>query len=415
MFQLLVAGNNSSGWETDQLMRFDARRFGEYSSSEARNLSLADSEHLKTLTRYPALLMYEIGNPGPAGKVVRFGYLRDIKLSGIEVTFRFDNHGHFPRDMIEQFAERLGIKEFEHSRNHWAVKDGDLPTALVEQITPSPYGIQINEVRPNSYHGDMGFMDFLKRIWNLASMPSTDPRFENAESDIWQHAINNADWDQSYLLLDYLGLSKCSDKNFLKFVETAVHPLIGDAHEVSFRLNELNQLLATDGFRLAKTSEMSSRPIYKAQPIITQSDEPRFSFEVVLSFAGEDRGYVEQVAAFLKEEGVDVFYDRYEEATLWGKDLAEHLDFVYRSDARYCVMFLSQHYADKIWTNHERRAALARAVQDRQEYILPARFDSTEIPGIRPTIGYVDLSQKTAQKLGELILQKLGRSGTGSS
>jgi hypothetical protein len=132
-------------------------------------------------------------------------------------------------------------------------------------------------------------------------------------------------------------------------------------------------------------------------------------YEVVLSFVGEDREYVEAVARYLLSSDVRVFYDKYEEVTLWGKELTEHLDKVYRGSARYCVMFISKNYANKIWTSHERRSALARAVEEKEEYILPARFDDTEIPGIRSTIDYVDLRKKTPEQLGKMIVQKLGR------
>ena len=104
-----------------------------------------------------------------------------------------------------------------------------------------------------------------------------------------------------------------------------------------------------------------------------------------------------------------LFYDRYEEVTLWGKDLAEHLDRVYRGNARYCIMFISEHYAKKVWTNHERRSAFAKALEEKEEYILPVRFDKTEIPGLRPTIGYIDMSARPSEELGVLILKKLGR------
>lgn len=33
----------------------------------------------------------------------------------------------------------------------------------------------------------------------------------------------------------------------------------------------------------------------------------------------------------------------------------------------------------------------AASLMEQCEYILPTRFDDTEIPGIQPTIGYVDL------------------------
>ena len=72
-------------------------------------------------------------------------------------------------------------------------------------------------------------------------------------------------------------------------------------------------------------------------------------------------------------------------------------------------MFISKHYADKVWTRHERRAALARAMAERDEYVLPARFDDTEIPGLSPVVGYLDLRGISPKQFGEMILQKLGR------
>lgn len=132
-----------------------------------------------------------------------------------------------------------------------------------------------------------------------------------------------------------------------------------------------------------------------------------YEFDVALSFAGEEREYVEKVAEFLQSQGIRVFYDRFEDTTLWGKDLFVHLDEIYRKKARYCVMFLSKDYASKVWTKHERESAQARALDEKSEYILPARFDDTEIPGIRPTIGYIDLRKKSPEEFASLILRKL--------
>jgi hypothetical protein len=133
-----------------------------------------------------------------------------------------------------------------------------------------------------------------------------------------------------------------------------------------------------------------------------------YEYDVCLSFAGEDRAYVRQVAEALRTRGVRVFFDEYAQADLWGKDLYTHLDDVYQNAARYCVLFASKHYAKKVWTNHERESAQARAIRQHAEYILPARFDSTKIPGLRPTVGEVDLRSISPEKLADLIEQKLG-------
>ncbi|RXH06551.1 toll/interleukin-1 receptor domain-containing protein [Bradyrhizobium vignae] len=134
-------------------------------------------------------------------------------------------------------------------------------------------------------------------------------------------------------------------------------------------------------------------------------------YDIALSFAGEDRDYVDRVANLLKDRGVKVFYDLFEEADLWGKDLYVHLSEVYHKRARFTVMFISEAYAKKLWTNHERKSAQARAFQDAQEYVLPARFDSTEIPGVLSTVGYISLKERSPEDFVSLVTKKLVSSG----
>jgi TIR domain len=132
-----------------------------------------------------------------------------------------------------------------------------------------------------------------------------------------------------------------------------------------------------------------------------------YEYDVCFSFAGEQRQYVEELASLLNENKIRSFYDRHEQASLWGKDLYEHLDDVYRNRAKYCILFISTDYARKVWTSHERRSAQSRAFEQNEEYILPVRFDDTEIPGIRPTVGYIDAREVAPIQLASLIRQKL--------
>lgn len=132
-----------------------------------------------------------------------------------------------------------------------------------------------------------------------------------------------------------------------------------------------------------------------------------YEFDVALSFAGEDRAYVREVAEFLESNDTRVFYDEFEEVSMWGKDLAEHLDDIYRNKIRYCVIFISIHYANKVWPSHEKRSALARSVIDR-EYILPARFDDTDVLGIPPSTVYIDIRKKSPEEFAKLIMKKIG-------
>ncbi len=134
-------------------------------------------------------------------------------------------------------------------------------------------------------------------------------------------------------------------------------------------------------------------------------------FDIALSFAGENREYVDRVANLLRDSGVKVFYDLFEEANLWGKNLYDYLSDIYMNKALYTIIFISEHYATKLWTSHERQAMQARAFQESQEYILPARFDETAIPGVLPTVGYISLVDRTPDRFVEVIHKKLINSG----
>lgn len=253
-------------------MEIDRSRFGEYSGDEKEGISVEEPDSLRILERVQAILMYENDVADPPGQSVRVGQIRDIRVDRHTVSFRFRESGRLPRERLLEFPQQLQLGKWELTRTHWAIKDGEIPQALLRYLIETPR-----------------------------------------------------------------------------------------------------------------------------------------EYDVVLSYAGEQRDYVAQVAASLDARDVDYFFDVKEEATLWGKDLVVHFDQVFRQLGRYCVMFISAAYAEKVWPTHERKAALARAIQERTEYILPVRFDDTEVPGLSPSIGYISASSKSPQQLAELIIAKLGR------
>jgi len=177
--------------------------------------------------------------------------------------------------------------------------------------------------------------------------------------------------------------------------------------------NEFKNIKTSERYKIENSLKVDKLEPKEKHEIDTIKYKSRnFEFDVALSFVGEDRAYVEKVAKYLKEKGIKVFYDDYEKTMLWGKDLYVHLDEIYQKKAKYCVMFLSCHYAEKLWTNHERKSVQARAFKEKGEYILPARFDDTEIPGILPTIGYIDLRSLEPEEFGKLIIEKLKKGTT---
>ena len=138
---------------------------------------------------------------------------------------------------------------------------------------------------------------------------------------------------------------------------------------------------------------------------------PGWRWDVALSFAGAQRHYVEQVAQALQALGMRCFYDADEQIELWGKYLAEELPVIYGEQAAAVVVFGSAEYAARDWTRLERRAALNRAVRERREYVLPARFDDTPLPGLLSDMVAIDLRTRTPQQFAAMIAAKLAALG----
>ncbi len=131
-------------------------------------------------------------------------------------------------------------------------------------------------------------------------------------------------------------------------------------------------------------------------------------YHVALSFAGEEREYVEAVATKLKENGVRVFYDDFEKVTLWGKNLYEYFIEIYRDKAHYTIMFISEAYKKKAWTNHERRSAQERALWENKEYLLPAMFnEGVEVPGLLKSVAYIGLQGVSPDNFADMVIKKL--------
>ena len=114
-----------------------------------------------------------------------------------------------------------------------------------------------------------------------------------------------------------------------------------------------------------------------------------YEYDVALSFAGEDRVFVEDCAEILRSLNINVFYDNYEKDVLLGKNLYSYLADVYQNRARFAVVFVSKYYKEKRWTKHELEYITARKFKQDEEYLLPIKLDETELDEISVTTGYL--------------------------
>ena len=133
----------------------------------------------------------------------------------------------------------------------------------------------------------------------------------------------------------------------------------------------------------------------------------KYYYDVVLSFAGEDREYVEECADILTALGIKAFYDSYEQDVLWGKDLYTFLADIYYNKARYAIVFISQHYVKKCWTKHEFKFINERMFNSETEYLLPVFLDDTKLCGIPETQGY--LTNKTPYEVAVMFAKKINK------
>lgn len=123
------------------------------------------------------------------------------------------------------------------------------------------------------YQGRQSEPDFLGRIFDLQSLPSRDIRYSNAYDDIYQHMVNNNDWDENWIYSDpRINMLYCDDNLYLKFLADTLHPLVRtNPDEVSRLLEIYNKHLSADGFEVAQTDEISGKPIFTGrQKIIGQ-------------------------------------------------------------------------------------------------------------------------------------------------
>lgn len=132
-----------------------------------------------------------------------------------------------------------------------------------------------------------------------------------------------------------------------------------------------------------------------------------YDYDVAVSFAGEDRDFVEAVVRTVTAAGYTVFYDQDEQVSLWGEELTEFFPKIYEERSRYAVVFVSRFYAAKPWTRLERRSVLVRALQQPTPYLLPVRLDDTQLPGVRTTISYLDGVAVGAHGVAAAIQRKL--------
>lgn len=123
-----------------------------------------------------------------------------------------------------------------------------------------------------SHHwaGVLDEQSFLGRLFDLKSLPSTDSRrsqFPTAAEDIWQHRVNNRDWDDDWVFTDSrFDLRHAPDEIFLRFFLETVTPRVRrDPIAAAELVRGYNDILRRGGYEFVEDRRVDTMIYYRSQ------------------------------------------------------------------------------------------------------------------------------------------------------
>lgn len=231
----------------------------------------------------------------------------------------------------------------------------------------------------------------------------------SVEPSEWRDLHTAADW----LAENTLSLSEKDASGFnelLLWVQSAVNDMLAWMRN-QIDLGQVGEATATKELR-TRFEGLWAEYDQRARSLLHSGKEPREDanererYDVALSFAGEERDIARSIAIGLKKHKLSVFFDEFEEASLWGTDLVEHLAEVYGKKSKFVILFCSSAYVRKGWPTHERRTALYRLIEGERGRILPIMLENVDVPGLPKSIGYIDGARRSADEIVTLVLRK---------
>jgi hypothetical protein len=136
--------------------------------------------------------------------------------------------------------------------------------------------------------------------------------------------------------------------------------------------------------------------------------------DVAISYARPNEDAARKVRDAVDTAGYTSFFDRDYQVEMWGADLAIYFQEVFARRARFCVIFLSDAYLERNWTNLEAKNAISKFVNERgQTSILPIQVEKErlELPGLPALIGDVSLEEQGVDKICAMVVEKLRSAG----
>jgi hypothetical protein len=202
------------------------------------------------------------------------------------------------------------------------------------------------------------------------------------------------------------GLEQEIPKSWFKRLPDAWMSTISDAASACLDATELlleSLEAGTPGTPELPASGSYGPPLESPMPI-------KRRFAVALSFPGEKREFVEQVANDLKGALGEnrVFYDRFHEFELTRLNLDLALQNIYSQDADLVAVFVCGEYSEKEWCGLEWRAIreLIKSNKRRDDEVMFFRFDNKPLAGLLSLDGFLNLVNRTPRQVADAILRR---------
>jgi len=131
----------------------------------------------------------------------------------------------------------------------------------MENYVYSQYPDHQQPERVFAYYGRKSMIDFLKRVYNFDSIPSSETDFEK---ELIRHTVTNDDYSYDWVFKDErLQLPNGNDEVLLKFLAEMFRPTVrSEKSSWEVALNYINDLLRVDGYELCEIEKISGRSVY---------------------------------------------------------------------------------------------------------------------------------------------------------